>query len=76
MSMEWIKCSDRLPEIEGRYLVYPIGKYYGEVVTFTKWHYDEIPSNSFFFEHHGMLHLVEPTHWMPLPQTTKNGGHQ
>ena len=71
MSEDWIECSERLPEEDGRYLVFPIGKYYGEVVNFTKWHYEEIPSNSFFFEHYEMLHVITPTHWMPLPAPPK-----
>lgn len=70
-AQRWISVKERMPETEGRYLVFPIGKYYGEVVNFTLWPYDEIPSRNFFYDNDGMLHVVTPTHWMPLPPAPK-----
>lgn len=64
---EWIKCSDRLPEINGNYLVYD-----GEEIWMTsyKWHRKEgnILGFGLFFKTDPPYVSGEITHWMPLPK--------
>lgn len=82
---EWISVKDRLPNNSGDYLVWPDGKYHGHEVRFTvyefKGDYDTIPCNSFYYASPDdcsgscNLHVIEPTHWMPLPDPpAKVGG--
>lgn len=59
--MEWIKCSERLPEKEGRYLAYP--NTIGEPGTALFWVQGHIWQD---LEDH--TEPWAPTHWMPLPE--------
>lgn len=53
--MQWVKCSERLPDLDGHYLVRNnIGR--------------EI---SYFFKRHGSFIDNNITHWMPLPPAPK-----
>lgn len=56
--MNWIKCSDRLPESEVRVLVF-IPEYGIQIITKDRasWHDDD----NYDYK------LSEVTHWMPLP---------
>lgn len=59
--MEWIKCSDRLPTEQGRYLVYM-----DELGVMTcAWRGIDNPDRP--FEHTGWKLPYEFSHWMPLP---------
>jgi hypothetical protein len=58
---EWISVEDRLPEIEGKYLVFTNKGGY----IFACYYYK---TNSFGFEH------WDVTHWMPLPEAPKMKG--
>ncbi|HCR4030179.1 TPA: DUF551 domain-containing protein [Morganella morganii] len=62
MKMEWIKCSERMPEESGRYLCYV-----EEVNCLGKSHYQWNCSwNGECFRDDALSGRV--THWMPLPQ--------
>ncbi len=68
MRMEWIKCSDRLPEDRIDVLVYngeacSVSSYLKEF--YNKFGYHEWSHNEEQFNYN------EVTHWMPLPQPPK-----
>ena len=52
--MEWIKCIDRMPDKDGRYLIHG---HTGNIVT------------RMYYTHHddAFFGRVVATHWMPLP---------
>jgi hypothetical protein len=54
---EWISVNDRLPDSDGKYLVYT-----GHDLIHTMYYY---ATNAFGFEH------WDVTHWMPLPEPPK-----
>lgn len=56
---EWISVEDRLPDSDGKYLVYT-----GKGLIHTMYYY---ATNAFGFEH------WDVTHWMPLPEAPKGG---
>lgn len=68
--MEWIKCSDRLPDCEKFLAIYKSDKNEIYNMRHDGWFRDTIYSCCLFddkigIESHGPL--FEPTHWMPLP---------
>lgn len=67
--MEWIKCSDRLPEIEtdvlitgllGRCRFYEIAGIFGE------------SEHNWYAQSTANTPRFKPTHWMPLPKPPKD----
>lgn len=76
-AQRWIPVTERLPEEDGeRVLVYPVGKYYGEVLTFCKYprQGDGVKANSFIWTCEGITHMEDITHWLPLPAAPKGEG--
>lgn len=76
----WIPVSDRLPEEDGSYLVYPEGKYYDCLVEFTVKGFtfdgDTVPPMSFYYtkdDSHGYTYSfkIEPKMWHSLPALPK-----
>ena len=70
--MKWIRCSDRLPEINQQILVYlGNGPLEGEIFRAAFIHYEVGPINRFIIEQSccsgGRAYHNEITHWMPLP---------
>jgi len=65
--MEWIKCSERMPEISSRVLVAIRGKYVTNA-TYTSWTGAKTEKGRAprFEDLRGIVHQV--THWMPLPE--------
>lgn len=55
MSFEWIKCSERLPEKDGFYLVYP---------RLNGWSESWFNGGKFAISR---FYGAEVTHWLPLP---------
>lgn len=78
--MEWISVKDRLPEENGRYLVYKVCSY-GNYIDIARW-----TSNYEGFEEHlndkaiwykydsefGDYEIDGITHWMSLPESPKD----
>lgn len=68
---QWVKCSERMPESDGYYLVWPCGKYHGHEVQFATVGFNSVPADSFFYEtedsYDTSYHPVQPEYWMPLP---------
>lgn len=63
--MNWIKCSDQMPDIEQEVLcIDDFGNYEAAVYT-TGWFNNQIP---FFAVTSGVFN---PTHWQPLPEPPK-----
>jgi hypothetical protein len=66
---EWIKVTDRLPEIFDTYYVYPSGKYSGSFVEF--WTFEDFKGhkkNTFEWTNSDDdVFQVDVTHWMPIP---------
>ncbi len=60
--MKWIKCSDRLPDKNGWYLVYRKNH---ELHTSYYKHYGWEDRNSM------VIFFTDITHWMPLPKKPK-----
>ena len=56
---EWISVEERLPDQDGKYLVYT-----GRGFVLTAYYYE---TNAFGFE------FWDVTHWMPLPEAPKGG---
>lgn len=61
--MEWIKCSERLPEQNSRVIAYTT---YGGVVYDMHYLWDAYP-DTVWMTHHSRWG-GEVTHWMPLPE--------
>jgi Protein of unknown function (DUF551) len=61
MSNEWIKCSDSMPEKDGRYIVASHGS----------WVHVEICSLR-----HGKWDITRISHWMPLPNPPEVSGER
>ncbi len=75
---EWIKCSDRLPEKSGRYLVYELKTPHAHNCLAYNYPYPCCCVNIAYFrmfqskdwEYCSNENLdCMPTHWMPLPET-------
>lgn len=68
---QWVKCSERLPDSDGTYLVWPRGKYHGHEVQFATVGFNRVPADSFFYEtedsYDTSCHPIQPEYWMPLP---------
>jgi hypothetical protein len=62
--MEWIKCSEKLPEIPGIYLVW-----FAEGVSVCKWY--GMNSEDRPYENTGWRLPYQFTYWMPLPKPPK-----
>lgn len=65
--MDWIKCSERMPEIDARVLVALRGKYV-QNATYRQWSLAKTEKGRAprFEDYRGIVHGV--THWMPLPE--------
>ncbi|HGM5304197.1 TPA: DUF551 domain-containing protein [Serratia marcescens] len=61
---EWIKCSERMPELDKRVLLY-FGSYDGHIEDGCIGDDGDGPYHYFF---DGDSLQQEPTHWMPLPE--------
>lgn len=61
---EWIKCSERMPELDKRVLLY-FGSYGGHIEDGCIGDDGDGPYHYFF---DGDSLQQEPTHWMPLPE--------
>lgn len=59
---EWIKCTDRLPEIGQSVLAIDKDNYF-KIVTLWKYSSNSLP----LWAYHNDRDDEEPTHWMPLP---------
>lgn len=72
--MEWVKCSDKLPEDGVEVLVYtPITK--SITVAYLTYDHDDNPIVYFiidFDENDQNISLKDITHWMPLPEKPKD----
>lgn len=64
MQPEWVKCSERLPEVQVPVLVYLPN--YGTPNIVPMW--IEKMTGNWFSTSWNMKELHEATHWMPLPQ--------
>ena len=64
MNNEWIKCSDRMPEKEGRYLVVVINS--GEPIVYVEPYF--MYPNKDGVKVHCDRWLNYATHWMALPE--------
>lgn len=64
--MEWIKCSEQMPEIDSRVLVALHGKYV-QSATYRRWSGAKTEKGRAprFEDLRGIVHGA--THWMPLP---------
>lgn len=75
--MNWIKCSDRLPEKDGEYLVYVSDRIWSGAMVlwftndFSQLYNDLSYPHKGFYENdpeYGCIKYEEVTHWMPLPE--------
>ena len=62
---EWISVKDRLPEKEGRYLIYD-----GDRVDAADYIYNSGP---IWLDTAEGYYNYKPTHWMPLPEPPRKG---
>jgi hypothetical protein len=77
--MEWVKCSERLPEVEGYYLIFCdnrrcLAEYYHSV-WYTGGFIDECEGEREVFSSFDSLNewvREKTTHWRPLPGTPKD----
>lgn len=74
--MEWIKCSDRLPEIDKKVLTLiensrVIGEFIGD--EWIEHYWIDIPKKRFMNSYSDLQQYVNEniTHWMPLPEIPK-----
>lgn len=65
--MSWIKCSERMPEVDSRLLVVTHGKYVS-AAAYRQWAGAKTEKGRAprFEDLRGIVHGV--THWMPLPE--------
>lgn len=68
---EWISVSDKLPEQDGKYLVYDIGQHRG--VSLAEIRISHFKKGDKFY---GYLWRNNFSHWMPLPRTPKERGEE
>lgn len=65
---EWIKCSDRLPDIEQRVLAISEESSEEENMHVGWREKDRFHEKGWYWTHYDYLEWYRVTHWMPLPQ--------
>lgn len=80
--MDWIKCSERMPEKDGEYLVVNDGRF--EIAEYSEsakedgyfpFGYEELEFDDFGNKLIDWTELRKITHWMPLPDPPKEVQH-
>lgn len=74
--MNWIKCSDKLPEKAGEYLVYVSDEMWsGAMILWFTNDFSRLDDDLFYPQgfyvndpEYGRVEYKEVTHWMPLPE--------